>query len=359
MELERPIIRMPGFGEGEWLQSKRPLTRDTLRGQVVLVDFWDYSCINCLRTLPYLARWHERYYQHGLTIIGVHTPEFQFAHVREQVETAVADYQIRYPILLDNQYETWTRFANKAWPTKYLVDPKGYIRLKRQGEGYYRDVEQSIQTLLRQKSPQLQLPDLLPPLRDEDAPGSVCYRPTPELYAGYQGGLFSGGLGNREGYMPKSSVFYRLPDERVTGQFYADGAWKAWPEAFAYAGKSGGRLILPYSAVDVNAVMGPTADPVETRLNLRPTDAEPIVEIKQNGRYLSFLQAGSDVEFSDEGVSFVRVTRPRMYHLIQNVDYQTHELELIFRATGLALYTFTFTTCLAPPTADNETLTIY
>ena len=92
MNLDPRIIRMPEFGAGEWLQSKRPLTRQSLRGRVVLIDFWDYSCVNCLRTLPYLARWHERYHAHGLTIIGVHSPEFKFAQVREQVETAVADY---------------------------------------------------------------------------------------------------------------------------------------------------------------------------------------------------------------------------------------------------------------------------
>ncbi|MEM7114092.1 MAG: redoxin domain-containing protein [Chloroflexota bacterium] len=262
VQLDKRIIRMPNFGDGEWLQAKRPLTRQSLHGQVILIDFWDYACVNCLRTLPYLVRWHERYHQHGLTIIGIHSPEFQFAQVREQVETAVSDYQLPYPILLDNNYETWNRFATKAWPTKFVVDPDGYIRLKRQGEGYYREVEKAIQTLLRQKSPNLLLPDLLPPLREEDTPGAVCYRPTPELYGGYQGGLFGGGLGNAEGYMPHNSVFYQLPKERSQGQFFADGIWKAWPEAFAFAGQNGGRILLPYSAVGVNAVLAPTADPV-------------------------------------------------------------------------------------------------
>ena len=349
---------MPDFGNGEWLQTTQPLTRHSLRGRIVLVDFWDYACVNCLRTLPYLVRWHERYHQHGLTIVGVHSPEFQFAQVREQVETAVSTHQLRYPILLDNHYETWNRFATKAWPTKFIVDPDGYIRLKRQGEGYYRQVEEAIQILLRQKDPSLQLPDLLPPLREEDTPGAVCYRPTPELYAGYQGGLFGGGLGNPEGYMPQNSVFYQLPEERSPGQFFADGIWKAWPEAFAFAGQNGGRILLPYHAVGVNAVLAPTADPVETRLGLRPTEADPIVEIKQNGRYLSTLQAGDDIAFSDNGISFVRVLRPRMYQLVQNIDYQSHELELIFRANGLALYTFTCTTCVANPNTDTDTRTI-
>ena len=361
VQFDPRVVRMPQLGAGEWLNTERPFTRETLRGQVVLIDFWDYSCINCIRTFPYLTRWHQRYANKGLTIIGVHAPEFKFAHLPRQVETAVSQHQLPYPILLDNQYHLWNQFANKAWPTKYLIDSDGYIRLTRRGEGHYREMEQAIQLLLRQHNPDVALPDLLPPLREEDTPGAVCYRPTPEIYAGYQGGgFFAGGLGNPEGYVPQTPVLYQLPpaEQRTSGQFYADGIWHAWPEALAYAGQSGGRLLLPYSAVGVNAVLGPTADPVEQQLDLRPTIADPIVEVRQNSRYLSSLIAGDDIEFDNNDVSFVRVTHPRLYQLVQNVGYQSHELEMIFRAKGLALYTFTFTTCLAPRHSDVDTITM-
>ncbi len=349
--LDPRIVHMPPLANGEWLNG-RPHTPDQLRGRVVLIDFWDYTCINCLRTLPYLKQWHQRYAEHGLVIIGIHTPEFRFGQFRTHLEAAIAEYEIPYPILLDNQQQNWSRFATKAWPTKFLIDPDGYMRFKRQGEGYYQETEQAIQRLLRLRQPDVLLPNLLPPLRAEDASGAVCYRPTPELYAGFQGGgLFGGALGNPEGYMPNSSVIYRLPPVREwqEGQFYVDGIWRAWPEALAFAGEQGGEIVLPYSAVSVNAVLAPSADPVETALEMKPTEADPLVEVVQDGRYLSKMQAGSDVVFGEDGRSYVRVERPRMVNLVENPDFGSHTLRLTFQARGLALYAFTFTGCVASP----------
>ena len=356
--LEPRIVRMPEFGSGPWLNTHQTtLAKNQLRDHIVLIDFWDYACVNCLRTLPYLTRWHERYRDEGLIIIGVHAPEFKFGQIQTQIESALREHQITYPILLDNQYETWSRFANKAWPTKYLVDGQGYIRYRRQGEGYYRETEQAIQLLLKQQSPDLTLPDLLPPLRQEDAPGAVCYRPTPELYAGYQGGgLFGGALGNPDGYQPQSPVFYDLPplETRQEGAFYLAGVWQAWPEALAYAGQSGGQVVLPYRAATVNAVLSPSADVVEVALELRPSPAEPLVFVQQDGRSLDPLIAGADVEFAANGQSYVRVNRPRLYQIVRNPNYAAHELTLTFAAPRLALYAFTFTTCISPAPTDDE-----
>lgn len=352
--LEPRLIRMPRLGAGKWLNVEHPLTREQMLGQVVLIDFWDYTCVNCLRTLPYLNQWHERYRDKGLLIIGIHAPEFKFAHAQGQIEAAIDEQQIRYPVLLDNGYETWQRFANKAWPTKYLIDHDGYIRFQRQGEGYYQQMEEGIQQLLRRRNPQVRLPELMSPLRAEDQAGAVCYRPTPELYAGYQGGgLFGGALGNPEGYTPQGPVFYRMPPPETwaEGRFYLDGIWRAWPEALAFVGQSAGRVVLPYSAVTVNAVLSPSADPVETMLNLRPTNAEPLVEVRQNGRPLTPMNAGADVANQPDGRSMVCIERPKLYELVRNETYEPNELELIFCATGLALYAFTFTTCVA---ADAE-----
>jgi thiol-disulfide isomerase/thioredoxin len=345
--LERPIVRMPGLAEGAWLNTAGVLTREGLRGRVVLVDFWDYTCINCLRTLPYLIEWHKRYRDLGLTIIGVHAPEFRFARARSHLEVAIEELGIPYPVLLDNEYQTWERFTNKAWPTKHLIDSEGYIRFKRQGEGYYQETEQAIQVLLRQRDPEVSLPPLLPPLREEDTAGAVCYRPTPELYAGYQGGgLFSGGLGNPEGYVADSLMMYTLPEERAAGQFYLEGFWRSGAEWMAFAGQQGGRVVLPYQAVGVNGVLAPSSDPVEMLLKMRPTEAEPLIEVRQDGRPLTAANAGADV-ILDEGRSVVRVERPRLYELVRNGDYGAHELEMVFGANGLALFSFTFTTCVA------------
>jgi thiol-disulfide isomerase/thioredoxin len=346
VQLDPPMVHMPEFAPGDWLNVERPLSKEALRGWVALIDFWDYSCINCLRTFPYLVKWHERYAAAGLVVIGIHAPEFRFARSRSQVEGALAEFGLRYPILLDNEYQNWDRFANRAWPTKYLVDVDGYIRYRQQGEGYYQETEQAIQALLRQRDPDLRLPAPLPPLRAEDSPGAVCYRATPELYAGYQ----RGALGNPEGYAADNPLAYRMPSrlERTQPNFYAGGIWRAGAESFVFAGQDGGRLIVPYSAVGFNAVLSPSADPVEVMLGLRPPDNPPLVEVQQDGEPLTMLNAGPDVTFGEAGASLVAVTRPRLYRLVRNPAYETHELELIFHAGGLAIYTFTFTSCIMP-----------
>jgi thiol-disulfide isomerase/thioredoxin len=340
------MIRMPEFASGEWLNVDHPLSKESLRGWVVLVDFWDYSCINCLRTFPYLVKWYERYVDAGLIVIGIHAPEFRFARSRAQIEQAIAEFGLRYPILLDNEYQNWDRFANRAWPTKYLIDVDGYIRYRQQGEGYYQETEQAIQALLRQRNPDLRLPALLSPLRAEDSPGAVCYRVTPELYAGYQ----RGSLGNPEGYAADNPLAYRMPPrfERAQPNFYAGGIWRAQGESFVFAGQDGGRLIVPYSAVGVNAVLSPSADPVEVILGLPSSENPPLVEVQQDGAPLTALNAGADIVFGEDGASLVTVSRPRLYRLVRNPDYAAHELELIFHAGGLAIYTLTFTSCIMP-----------
>jgi len=346
LTLDPKLIRMPEFATGMWLNIDHPLAKEELRGQVVLIDFWDYTCINCVRTLPYVTAWQERYADKGLTVIGVHSPEFKFAQHRAQIEAAIEEYGIRYPVLLDNDYQTWSRFAVKAWPTKILVDCDGYIRYWRQGEGYYAQTERALQALLRERDPNAQLPDVMPPLRGEDAPGAVCYRPTPELFAGYE----RGSLGNRQGYAAGNPVVYDLPpkrDRRETN-FYADGIWRAHPESFAFAGQDGGRIVLPYRAVSVNAVVSPSSDPVEVILNLRPPDVLPLIEVRQDGYVLTPDNAGTDIEYDDGGVSTINVERPRLFELVRNHEFESHELELIFRANGLALYSFTFTSCVVP-----------
>lgn len=344
MLLSKPIIHMPELSHGEWLNSA-PLTRAMVRGRVVLVDFWDYSCVNCLRTLPYLVAWHKRYTAHGLLIMGIHTPEFKFGQQRPQVEAAVAEHGLSYPILLDNAYQNWEQFANKAWPTKYLIDPAGYIRYMRRGEGGYRETELAIQQLLKAHNPHLDLPEVLHPLRAEDGEGAVCYKTTAELFAGYaSGGLFGAALGNPEGYLPHENIVYELPPpaNRQPDAFYVEGIWRAWPESLAFVGRDHGRVLLRYSATGVNAVLSPSADEVELRLGLHPPMAR--VTVRLDGRPLRPAEAGADVHLDETGTAVVTVTRPRMVHLVQHPTHQTHELELTFHTTGLALHTFSFTT---------------
>jgi thiol-disulfide isomerase/thioredoxin len=344
--LERPLVRMPHFGRGVWRNTPYPLSRDRLRGRVVLVDFWDYSCVNCLRGLPYLRAWHERYQADGLVIAGVHTPEFRFGVAQGAVDAALAHYEIEYPVLLDNDEETWQRYANKAWPTRYLIDPDGYIRLIRQGEGYYQEIEAAIQELLRARTPGVRLPPLLPPLSPVDAPGAVCYRTTPELYAGYQGGgLFGSALGNAEGYARQGSILYTLPPEREPGQFFIEGFWRAGPEMLTFAGQQEGRIAVPYEAAGANAVLSPSDDNVALLLDL-PGSSPVAVELALDGLPLTPALAGEDVRFDEAGRAWVLVDRPRLYALTQHRAHGRHELTLICRQPGLSLYTFTFARCV-------------
>lgn len=349
--LEPRIIRAPELAPGQWLNTERPLSREDLRGRVVLLDFWDYTCVNCLRTLPYVAAWSRRYAAHGLVVVGIHAPEFGFARLRTHVERTIAEHDLPYPVVLDNDYQSWERFVVKAWPTKVLIDPDGYIRREWQGEGFYRQVEEAVQLLLRRQQADRPLPPILEPMRDEDKPGAVCYRPTGEVYAGVQtGGLFAGGLGNPAGYATQGPVVYELPpaEEREEGRFYLGGIWRAWPEAVAHAGQMRGDVRLRYRAATVNAVLSPSPDPVDALLNLPPA-ADPIMEVRQDGRYLSRDVAGADVVIEESGRSVVRVTEPRLYELVRNTAFGTHELALVFRAAGLALYSFSFTGCVAAP----------
>lgn len=345
--LSRPIIRMPNFASGTWLNSP-PLTGESLRGRVVLVDFWEYSCKNCLQTIPYVVGWDRLYRPLGLTVIGIHTPEFRFGRVKNQVSSALERLEITYPVLLDNDQENWDLFANKAWPTKYLIDQHGYMRYQRVGEGGYRDTERAIQQLLLEIDRNMTLPPLGRLLRPEDEVGAVCFRVTPELHAGFDGGLFGGALGNPEGYIPRESVAYQLPVNRNPGIIYVSGFWKAHKESMSFVGQESGSMVVGFEAAGVNVVMSPSADEVDLHLNIWPEHDEPLVEVLFEGRPLPAQWAGADVVYDESGRSLVFVRQPRMYRLLEIDRLLSGEITLIPLTRGVSVYTFTFATCVKP-----------
>ncbi len=342
--LDPQLVRQPELGIGVWLNTNRPLTNADLAGRVTLVDFWDYSCVNCLRTLPYLRLWHERYAASGLTIIGVHAPEFSFSRRPEFIAAAIRDLGIPYPVLLDNDFNTWTRFANRAWPAKHIADHQGYIRFRRQGEGYYRETELALREMLLLRDPALTFPEPIGALYPDEVTGAVCYRGTPELFAGYEsGGLFGSSLGNPQGFLADGEMRYVLPEsgEREEGHIYVQGNWRASSENIELA-EENGRVLVPYRAAGANAVIG--ADPM----------APGIVEVRQDGRALGQDIAGADVFLDDDLRALLPVERPRLYALVRNPEFGYHELELIFHTPGLALYTLTFETCIASADAAMD-----
>ncbi|HXF51101.1 MAG TPA: redoxin domain-containing protein [Dehalococcoidia bacterium] len=333
MTTEQGPVRAPEFPpNATWLQGG-PLRMSELRGRVVLIDFWDYTCVNCIRTLPYVKAWHERYADKGLTIVGVHAPEFSFARDVDNVRRAIERFGIAYPVVVDNDFALWKAYANRYWPAKYLVDKEGYLRFYHHGEGAYDEVERAIQSLLRDANPSVELPDLMEPVRPEDRPGAVCYRVTPELYLGYQ----RGAIGNTSDVAPDRPSRYHDVGKHAEGFFYLDGEWLLAGEylsrPFGASGPS--RLHVRYLAKDVNLVAHP---PV--------TGGPARIEVLQDGRPLPAEDAGDDVRREGEAAVLV-VDEPRMYQVVRNREIDHHELTLVTQSEGVALYAFTFTTCVA------------
>lgn len=335
-EVLAPEIAAVGATTFPWFNSA-PCALQDLRGSVVCVDFWDYTCVNCIRTLPYLRAWHDRYAAHGLTILGVHAPEFAFAHTTSNVERGIAEFGLRYPIVCDNDYAIWRAFENQYWPAKYLIDIHGYLRYAHFGEGAYQATEAAIQALLQERDPAFQPPPLLAPLRDTDGSGAVCYRVTPELYCGTRRGR----LGNAEAFGPEAEQEFVAPATCDEGLLAVDGVWQCGPESLAFrkprAGATHGALRVQYRAVEVNCVLHPNA-------------SGGAVEVWQDGAPLPADAAGADVTLQD-GRAVVPVTTPRMYALVKNPTYGVHTLELRTTTPGLAAYAFTFVSCVQGPSA--------
>ncbi|HEV2489638.1 MAG TPA: redoxin family protein [Candidatus Acidoferrales bacterium] len=333
MEIEKGKVHAPELG-AIWLNSE-PIELRKLRGRAVLVDFWDYTCVNCLRTLPYVVEWDRRYSTKGLSVIGVHTPEFSFAANEKFVRAAVEKFGIKYPVVLDNGYAIWHAYANRYWPAKYLIDKEGYIRFFHFGEGEYGATEEAIQVLVREVSPRSELPPVMEPVRDTDRPGAVCYRTSPELYLGNKRGK----AGNPSGFLHENedqAGEYTLPEKIDADKFYLSGAWISREECARSApnGTTPSSVVLYYSGKEVNLVMAPDGEPQE-------------VELLHTGEPLSDGELGEDAVRDKDGRTIVRVDSPRMYNLVQNPGMKQRLLQLVARKPGLECYAFTFTTCTA------------
>ena len=203
--------RIMGEGVNEWINSEELILADLqAENKVVLIDFWTYTCINCIRTLPYLKQWHDKYADRGLVIIGIHTPEFDFEKSLENVKEAVEGFEIEYPVVQDNNYWTWNAFTNRYWPAKYLIDKDGYIRYSHFGEGRYDETEQAIRLLLEEADQAVSdISDAENPIRLV-APNAVSSRSpdglTRELYAGTDSQLQRAAVGNTSALRPQRGV---------------------------------------------------------------------------------------------------------------------------------------------------------
>ncbi len=337
MDLDPPLVHGPEFPASTWINAYEPVSLASLAGRVILVVFWDFTCVNCLRGLPYLREWHARYEDSGLAVIGVHTPEFAFARDSAVAKSAVGRLGIRYPVILDNDQEIWTAFATSCWPTRVLIDAQGYVRATRQGEGGYTEIEAAIQALLRERDPHVNLPEVMGPVRPEDALGAVCSPTTPELQVDAVAAVLP----------TLDPVELSLPDDRPEGRIYLEGSWRMITDG-AKMELAGGSIVLPYHAAAVNTVLTASGE-----ADLSP-DPPMSVEVLQDGIPLPVERFGDDVRL-DGGKARLIVEAPRSYNLVRNPDVAAHELRLVAKQPGLVLYAFSFGTCLASEPASDPT----
>ena len=311
-------------GATAWLNSA-PLTAEQLRGKVVLVDFWTYSCINCLRALPYVKMWYDKYHDHGLVIIGVHAPEFAFEKDLGNVRRAVADLGVRYPVALDNDYAIWQGFNNQYWPAHYFIDGSGRIRSHHFGEGEYANSEQIIRRLLTEAGYR-DLPAEGPvpaAAGGVQAAGDEQHVRSPETYVGYARAerfASSGGL------MPERSQNYQAPAALKLNQWALSGDWTVGAER-AVLGQASGKIIYQFYARDLHLVLGPGRGGKPVRFRVQIDGADP-------GE-----SHGADTDANGRGT----IQGQRLYQLIrQSGAVGEHRFSIEFLDPGVEAYSFTF-----------------
>ena len=318
-----------------WINSQ-PLTMEELRGRVVLVDFWTYTCVNCIRTMPYLKDWHAKYASQGLVIVGVHSPEFEFEKLTENVTENARDFGLEYPIAQDNEFETWRAYRNRYWPAKYLVDQEGVIRYTHFGEGAYGKTEQWIRRLLEETGADLSsVPEGLQAGASQITALASPSRVTRELYGGTKRNRQPGGsyAAQIQYYQGGTRVIdYQDPGSHQNHRFYLQGPWYNGSEAVRHARKTENYedyIALKFTATSVNAV-----------INLeKPESFE--VRVTLDGRPLDPSEAGADLIVAD-GRSYFTVSGGRLYQIVALPEYGEHELKLSSNSDDFALFAFTF-----------------
>jgi len=310
-------------GAIKWLNSP-PLTREELKGKVVLVDFWTYSCINCLRSVPYVEAWAEKYKSDGLVVIGVHTPEFAFEKDPDNVVKSVADLKIAYPVAIDSNYAIWKAFHNEYWPAHYFIDANGSIRYHHFGEGKYAESEEVIQRLLREKNSNLRTGGFVNVAASgtEAAPdlGSVA---SPETYIGY---LRQQNYASPQKIRQDSPQVYAAPSRLTVNEWGLAGNWSVGGEEAALVAAPG-RVVFRFHARDLHLVLGPGKDGKPVRFRVRIDGAAPGED------------HGGDTDEQGTGI----VKEHRLYQLIrQKAKVEDRTFEIEFLDPGVQVFAFTF-----------------
>jgi cytochrome c biogenesis protein CcdA/thiol-disulfide isomerase/thioredoxin len=314
---------MPSLaGATGWLNSP-PLTRESLRGKVVVVDFWTYSCINCLRTLPYVKRWYETYKDHGLVVIGVHAPEFAFERDPDNVRRAIGELGITYPVAIDDDYAIWRGFSNQYWPAHYFIDASGDIRAHHFGEGDYEGSERIIRELLtRAGYKDLPPSGAAPAAAGIEAAPDMEHVSSQETYVGYRR---ADGFRSPGGFADDRPKSYALPASLQLNEWGLIGRWTDDPEK-AVLDAAPGKIEFRFLARDLHVVLGPAGDkPVRFRVRL--------------DGLAPGANHGVDTDADGNGV----IREQRLYQLIrQTSPVAPHTFSIEFLDAGAQAYSFTF-----------------
>jgi len=314
---------MPSLdGAVQWLNSP-PLTTQGLRGKVVLIDFWTYSCINCLRSLPYIKAWADRYRDQGLVVIGVHAPEFAFERDIGNVQRAVRKLGVDYPVAIDNNYAIWRAFNNEYWPAHYFIDAQGRIRYHHFGEGDYAKSEQVIQQLLREAGAQA-VPSGTSQVRGQGIEQAADMNDvkSPETYLGYERARgFASGPAEHD-----VAASYDTPQLLGLNRWGLQGKWNIGGERATLVGGTG-RIVYRFHARDLHLVLGPGSDGKPVRFKVMLDGHAP------------GAAHGVDVAADGTGV----VTEQRLYQLLrQPGEVANHTFTIEFLDPGVSAYAFTF-----------------
>jgi cytochrome c biogenesis protein CcdA/thiol-disulfide isomerase/thioredoxin len=320
---EQAYLQAPEFVEpsGYLNTDNKPITLASEKGKVVLIDVWDYSCINCQREIPYVEAWYKKYQSSGLQVVGVHTPEFAFEKLPANVAAAAEKLGITYPIILDNEYKTWDAYNNRYWPQVYLIDSDGFVVYSHSGEGDYAETEKAIQKALQERAANQDLSISIPtgvvnPKTPEVDGGKLG---SPEIYFGYNRNEY---LGNGPAFSSMTRTFV-IPESLSPNRLYLGGTWSFEKDYAASSAAAKGSVAYTFTAKDVYMVA------------TSPTSAR--VRVLLDGKPIGVL-GGEDV--SADGT--VTISSDRLYHLVHLSEYGTHTLELQTESGTLNVYTFTF-----------------